>query len=391
MKRIVLLLAVVGLGAFAGFRIWESYQRLNTAKAKTKGQGPGRVVSVTLAEARLGSVRQELTIAGALKPKEQVDITAKATGRVEKINYQIGDRVEKGELIAELEDDELVQQVNRANAALAVARAAADQRRAELANSKSDLERFQALFDQGLIPKREYQAQQTSSQVFESQLQLALAQVRQAQAELNELKIQQQQTRIASPMTGWVARRHVDVGALVNPSTPILTLVNLATMVTVASVPEREVGKLRVGMAAAVELDAFGDRTFTGRIARMSPVLDAATRSAMVEIEIPNPDGQLKAEMFARVKLGTMSTREAILIPRAALVYRGAQPGVYVVQDDQPQFRAIEAGVTEGEHVEALTNLQPGTKIVATGASMLSEGDRIRVLKSAADDQSGGV
>lgn len=391
MKRIVLLLAVVGLGAFAGFRIWESYQRLNTAKAKTKGQGPGRVVSVTLGEARLGSVRQELTIAGALKPKEQVDITAKATGRVEKINYQIGDRVEKGELIAELEDDELVQQVNRANAALAVARAAADQRRAELANSKSDLERFQALFDQGLIPKREYQAQQTSSQVFESQLQLALAQVRQAQAELNELKIQQQQTRIASPMTGWVARRHVDVGALVNPSTPILTLVNLATMVTVASVPEREVGKLRVGMAAAVELDAFGDRTFTGRIARMSPVLDAATRSAMVEIEIPNPDGQLKAEMFARVKLGTMSTREAILIPRAALVYRGAQPGVYVVQDDQPQFRAIEAGVTEGEHVEALTNLQPGTKIVATGASMLSEGDRIRVLKSAADDQSGGV
>lgn len=391
MKRIILLLVVVGLGAFAGFRIWESYQRLHTAKATTKGQGPGRVVSVTLGEAKLGSIRQELTIAGALKPKEQVDITAKATGRVEKLNFQIGDRVEKGELIAELEDDELVQQVNRANASLAVARASADQRRAELANSKSDLERFQALFEQGLIPKREYQAQQTSSQVFESQLQLSLAQVRQAQAELNGLKIQQQQTRIAAPMTGWVARRHVDVGALVNPSTPILTLVNLSTMVTVASVPEREVGKLRVGMKAAVELDAFGDRTFTGIVARISPVLDAATRSAMVEIEIANPQGQLKAEMFARVKLGAMSSREAILIPRAALVYRGAQPGVYVVQGNTPQFRAIEAGVTEGEQVEALTNLQPGTKIVSTGASMLSEGDRIRVLKAPADDQKGGA
>ena len=391
MKRIILLLGVIGLGAFAGHRIWESYERLNTARAKTKGQAAARVVAVTLGEAKIGSIRQELTNAGALKPKEQVDITAKATGRVEKINYQIGDRVEKGELIAELEDDELVQQVNRANASLAVARATVDQRRAELANSKSDLERFQALFDQGLIPKREYQAQQTSSQVFESQLQLAMAQVRQAQAELNEFKIQQRQTHIAAPMTGWVARRHVDVGALVNASTPILTLVNLSTMVTVASVPEREVGKLRVGMTPGAELDAFGDKTFIGRVARISPVLDPATRSAMVEIEIPNPEGQLKAEMFARVKLGALSTRAAVLIPRAALVYRGAQPGVYVVQNNQPLFRAIEVGVTEGEHVEALTNLQPGAKIVSTGASMLSEGDRIRVVKTPADDQSGGA
>jgi RND family efflux transporter MFP subunit len=212
---------------------------------------------------------------------------------------------------------------------------------------------------------------------------LANAQVQQAQAELKELQIRLEQSKIHSPMNAHVARRYVDVGALVNPSTPIVSLVNLSVMVTAANVPEREVSKLRPGNQAKVQVDAFRDRVFEGRVARISPVLDAATRSALVEVEIPNPDWGLKAEMFARVMLDLASTRPAVLIPREALVYRGTQPGVYIVQSNRPVFRNIETGLTEGDQVEVLANLEPGTSIVTRGATMLTEGDQIRVAGAA--------
>ncbi len=383
-KSLLVFLLVVGLAGLGGYRIWQAYDQQNAVKAKDAAKkGGARVVSVRVTEARKGAIQQELLLAGALKPKELVEVNAKVTGRVEKLNFQTGDRVKLGDLIALLDDEELAQQVNRASASLKVASAAAAQREAELANSRADLARYEALFREGLVPKRDLEAHQTAARVVESQLELARAQQAQATAELNELKIRRQQTRIVAPMSGWVARRHVDVGALVNPATPILTLVNLSIMVTVASVPEREVGALRVGMPAEVHLDAFGDQRFNGHVARISPVLDAATRSALVEIEIPNPEGRLKAEMFARVKLNTASTRQTVLIPREALVYRGQQPGVYIVRegaDTTPEFRAIDTGTMQGDLVEALTNIQPGTRIVATGASMLTEGDRIRVI-----------
>jgi multidrug efflux pump subunit AcrA (membrane-fusion protein) len=125
---------------------------------------------------------------------------------------------------------------------------------------------------------------------------------------------------------------------------------------------------------------------FHGRIARISPVLDAATRSALIEIDIPNPNRTLKAEMFARINLDLGTTREATLIPRDGLVYRGTQPGVYILEGeegDRPVFRPIETGMTREDEVEVLANLDPGTKIVGRGATMLRDGDRITVAGSA--------
>jgi RND family efflux transporter MFP subunit len=131
---------------------------------------------------------------------------------------------------------------------------------------------------------------------------------------------------------------------------------------------------------AKVNVDAFGEQTFTARVSRISPVLDAATRSGMVEVEIPNVNGHLKAEMFARVTLDLSSTRMATVIPREALVYRGQQPGVYLVQDRRPVFKPIETGLSQGDKVEVLAELTPGMIIVTRGATMIAEGDQIRVV-----------
>jgi RND family efflux transporter MFP subunit len=380
-KWILRLLAILiggGLIYLVGSKVYELKQDEATPKtAKKKG---GRTVSVDMARAEIGQVRETLVLTGALKPKEMVDVTAKATGRLDKTHFRIGDLVRQGDLIAELEDGEVEQRVRRAEAAIAVNAASVAQRQAELGNVEANLQRASQLFSEGLMAPQEYDQQKTGLAMVQAQVQLAEAQKQQSEAELRELNIQLAQTKVYAPMNGVIAVRYVDEGAVISPSQPIVRIVNLATMVSQGNVPERNIGKLRVGNTAEVRVDALPEKVFYGRVSRIAPVLDAATRSAVIEIDIANPDRTLKAEMFARINLDLGTMREATLIPRDGLVYRGQQPGVYVIeQENLPVFRPIETGMTRDDQVEVLANLEAGTQIVGRGATMLRDGDRIAV------------
>jgi RND family efflux transporter MFP subunit len=380
LKTIALLSILLLALGFVGYRVWQAYEKKSVAASSAAAKsGAARVIGVSTARARVVPVRENIEITGSLKPKEQVDVTSKVTGRVEQISVQVGDYVRRGQVIAELEDAELAQQVRRAEAARDVARASVQQRNAELANAKADAARAKLLADQGLIARQDYETKVTAYQVFQAQVALANAQTEQATADLRELKIQLSQMRIVAPLSASVAQRFVDVGAVVSPATPIVRLVNIATMVTLANVPEKEVSKLRLGSRAFIMVDALSNTPIGGKIARISPVLDPATRTALVEVEIPNPGGALRAEMFARVRLDIAATRDAILIPRDALVYRGQQAGVYVLMQDKPVFRGVEAGSAFGDDIEIVSNLPAGTTIINRGAAMLQEGDQIRI------------
>jgi len=376
-KRIIWIVVGAGLLFFTGMRIYEIQEKQAGPSAKKKTAG-GRVVTVAITEARTGELKDVLILTGALKPKEQVDVTAKVTGRLVSLNFRIGDAIQQGALIAELEDNEVQQQVNRATAALSVSRATLQQRQAEKKNANAELSRAQSLLDDGLISPQDFATSETQLEVVDAQVEFARAQIDQSKAELREFKIRLEQTKIYAPLSGFVATRFVDVGALISPTTPLLRIVNLSTMVTLANVPERHIGRLRVGNSAQIEVDAIPGETFNGRVARIAPVLDAATRTALVEIDVPNPENLFKAEMFVRIRLDTGSLREAVLIPREGLVYKGTQPGVYLVEGDRPVFRAIETGLTREDNVEVLANLEAGVKIVGRGATILEDGDRIK-------------
>ena len=336
-----------------------------------------------------GQVEEDFTLTGSLKPKETVNVTPQTTGRLEKTYFQVGDRVSQGSLIAELEDGELQQRVRRAEAVIAVSAASVQQRGAELSNTKANLQRAEMLFKEQLLSPQEYEQQRTGLATMEAQVALAEAQQQQAEAELEELKIQLAQTKVYAPLTGDVAIRYVDEGSLVSPSTPLIQIVNLSTLVTLGNVPERSVGRLRVGTPAEVEVDAIPGKVFRGKVSRIAPVLDAATRSASIEIDIANPERDLRAEMFVRINLDLGTMREANLLPRDGIVYRGLEAGVFLLDEqNRPVFQSVELGVsTEDDRIEVM-NLAPGTKIIGRGATMLREGDEIGI--SGAEAPAGG-
>jgi RND family efflux transporter MFP subunit len=228
--------------------------------------------------------------------------------------------------------------------------------------------------------------------VAQSQLELARAQRRQSEAEQRELNIRQSQTRVYSPITGLVARRHVDTGAMVNSGSPIVTVVSVSPMVIDAKASERDISRIRRGAPVTVTVDSLPGERFTGRVMRISPLLDAQTRNGLVEIEIPNRGGMLKGEMFARIELDLGSARETTLLPRDALVYRGEQPGVYVIESEKAKFIAVETGLTQEDKVEVISGVKVGDTVISRGSNLIKEGDRVRVAgKPGQPGQQGGL
>lgn len=386
-RRRVLLVIALGIGGLLAFRL---YQQLGGSSASARVAGPkgrpgARAQRVEAAVAEFSTIRERVSLVGSLRAKLRVEVTPKFSGRVVEIRVDRGDTVRAGQVIARLEDDELQEQVRRAEASLRVARASMVQRSAELKSVEMELNRYRSLEEEGVVSSEQREQAQTRVEVSRAQVNLAEAQVAQAEAELAELQIRLGQTDVLSPLTGVVGQRYVDPGALVTTNTPILLILDISSMELVVNVPERDINKLQVGNEARILVDAVPGEELSGRVVRISPLLDPQTRTAPVEIEVPNPARNLKAEMFARVALNLMTEKEALLIPRDALVYRGNRSGVFVVESDVVRFQTIETGIAEADRIEVRTGLTEGETVVTRGANLLKNGDAVQIMHPEGD------
>ena len=223
------------------------------------------------------------------------------------MSVRLGDRVSRGQRLAKIEDFEIVEQVKQAEAAQEVSLATIRQREADLQLAETNVERSRSLFERQLLPKQTLDDNEARYQAALAQLDLARAQTTQSKARLDELRINLANTVITSPVNGFVAKRNVDPGAFVSQKAPVADVVDITRVRLVANVVEKDLKELETGNSTRVEVDAFPGETFTGRIARVSPVLDPATRTAPIEIEIPNPAFRLKPGMYARVGITTQT------------------------------------------------------------------------------------
>ena len=352
-------------------------------ESKSSGRGGGvaliRVPLVDTAIASEGSLEDKVSLVGSLRPIAEVQVMSKIAGRVEKVLVDVGDSVQAGQLMAQVEDREIQQQIQEAEASLSVVRASIRGREAELANVIRQVKRFRELHEQNLIARQDLDDLITRQQSAEAQLELGKAQATQAEANVNQFKINLDNTRSNAPMDGFVAKRNIHPGALVAVNTPIVNLVDLRTLRMVINVVERDIVRVNKGVSAEVSVDAFPRRTFAGKVLRVSPVMDPATRTGEVEIHVSNPGHLLRAEMFARVTLDLGGNRTGIVVPREALVYKGDQSGVFTLEGSVARFRPVEPGLTQQASVEIVQGLKLGEKVVAMGASLLKDGDQVRL------------
>ena len=378
--------ADVGAVGGAGARGGGAGARGGGAGGRGGRGGAAGPLTVEVATASRNSVSQQLVVVGNLIGDTTVAVVPRVGGRMQEIYVRLGDSVRRGQRIAKIEDFELQQQLKQQEAALEVSKATIRQRDADLQLALTNAERSRNLFARQLLPKQTLDDTEARYQAAVAQLDLARAQNNQSMARLEELRITVENTTIVSPVNGFIARRAADPGAFVSQNAPVVDVVDIGRVRLVANIVEKDLTQIQAGDDTRVEVDAFPGEMFVGRIARVSPVLDPATRTAPVEIEIPNPGYRLKPGMYARVRITTDQRKDTLVVPSNAVIDFGGRRGVFVATNtDTAIFRAITVGIEDSALIEVLQGVDEGERVVTTGAAALRDGDRVIIAGASGD------
>ncbi len=302
--------------------------------------GPA-VTAVVVASERLAD---RVASVGTILPNEEVDIRSEIAGRIVSIRFDEGTRVEKGQLLVEINDSELRAQLARAESRLAIAR--------------DEANRQKQLFDQTLTSEREYTNAGNEADV--------------ASAEVALIRAQLAKTEVRAPFAGVLGLREVSEGSYVSPSALITTLRDLSTMKIDFTVPERYAG--RVAPGDRVEFRIQGSpRIFTASIFALEGGIDEATRTLRVRARAPNPDGSLVPGAFADVTVPLVE-RETLTIPAYALIPQLKGHTVFTYRGGRAESRAVEVGTRTDERVEIIAGLAPGDTVITSAILQLKPG-----------------
>jgi RND family efflux transporter MFP subunit len=341
-------------------------------------------MTVEVAKVSRGNISSYLSVVGNLIGEATVEVAPKTGGRLTSVTVKLGDRVRQGQVLAKLDDKEIVEQVRQAEASHKVAEATIRQREADLNLALTNVERSRNLYGRQLLPKQTLDDAEARYTAAVAQLDLSQAQLAQSASRLEELRINLANTNVVSPVDGFVGKRNVDPGAWVSQNAGVASIVDISRMRLVANVVEKDLRLVGAGDKAIVEVDAYPGEKFSGQIARVAPVLDPSTRTATMEVEIPNPTFRLKPGMYARVSLEVETHEHALLIPKVALVDSEGQRGVYQAnEDNRAQFKAVKVGLEDPEKAEILEGLAEGETIVSTGAGALRRNDQLAIAGQA--------
>jgi len=325
---------------------------------------------VTAAPVRVRDVPVEVRAPVDLRPLAQAEVGAKSIGYLDAVLVDRGDRVKKGQLLALVRPSDLPDQLAAARGSLAQAQAA-------VVLARANKERADRLAPSGVVSQQDLQ-QATNA------LAAAEATLAAAQANVGALATRLGETRIESPLDGVVSQRRLDPGALVGPSSgngSVLTVERIDVMRVFIPVNERDVGNLRVGQDAHMELDAFPGRSYGGKVVRISPAFDPVTRTLDAEVHVKNP-GELRSGMYGRAAIVTAVHRDALVVSASSVQVSNEKHVVYVLRGDLVKRVEIQVGVDAGTWLEVTGGLASGDEVVTAGVDALSDGAQVRAQRN---------
>ena len=344
-----------------------------------------RPIPVAVAPIQHGPIAMRRTFSGELEATAQFLAAPKVSGRVERMLVNIADSVARGQVVAELDNEEYVQAVAQSQADLDVARANQSEAESAYEIAKREFKRTESLLNRGIASDSQYDAVRQEQLAKQAQLRVAQAQVAKAESSLQTANIRLGYTKVTAGWTGGddhrvVAERYVDEGQTVTANAPLFLIVELNPIVGIIYVTEKDYARMSSGQEVALVTDAFPGEIFSGRIERIAPVFRVSSRQARVEIRIENPMHRLKPGMFisASVELGRVT--EATIVPQQAVTLRNDRSGVFIVADDgaSVEWREVKVGIREGRRVQVEGEGLTG-RVVTLGQQMVSDGVRISI------------
>ncbi len=380
MKKFFAFLLVLAIVAMAG---WQAYRRISASANKKGISRSAAPVAIETRPIRKDVIRDIGIFTGSLLPKSQFIVAPKVAGWLKKLLVNIGDTVQQNQVIAILDDEEFTQQVQQVRAELQVAKANAENCTSDLDIAKREYERAKALREKQIASASELDESEAAFNACQTRLKVSLAQVAQKEAALKAADVRLSYTKVQAfwedgdePRV--VGERFVDEGALLQVNEPIVSILENNTLIALVYVIERDYQKIKVGQQSVVTTDAYPDKTFTGGVVRIAPMLKESSRQARVEIEVPNPQQLLKPGMFVRAKIEFARHDNAMLIPFTALVRREDKEGIFIadLNNLKARFVPVTTGIINGELVEVIEPKISGL-VVTLGNHLIEDGSDI--------------
>jgi RND family efflux transporter MFP subunit len=316
-------------------------------------------------------------VTGSLVSRNHVDIKAEVIGRITRFDKEEGDRVEAGEAVAIVNDENYQLALRQAESAVAVAEAALERAKLVQSHSRSELERARNLLKSGGITDKDLKAAELADHDASAQVLVANAQIEQSRAALATAQKHIRDTSIRSPIAGEIQRKAVNVGAYVEAPTIVFTIVDNGRLELESSVASADLAPIRSGQRVTFHVNSYPDAAFEGRVVDINPAVDEQTRSAKVRIQVDNAARKLKAGMFAQGDILTGVDASAIVIPGGA-VYRDDRSAkssyVFVAENGKAVRRNVRIGRERDSKLEIVEGLKPGDQLIVEQNLEIAEG-----------------
>lgn len=323
-----------------------------------RGMPSDRPTPVEIEVVSRGAVSRTSTIAGILEPIRTVGVNAQLAGVVLSVSAEEGSRVREGDILAELDVKELEAQARSADASLKLA--------------QSTFDRSDQLFKQQIITAAEFERDRAA--------------LESARASREQLQTRLGYARVAAPTTGIVTEKRVEAGDVVSNQTRLFTVADVSTLVTRVQVSELEVTSLKVGDAVHLTVDALGGATVDGRIRRIFPAADSATRLVPVEVALSGINAQrLRPGYTVRATFALDRRDDALLVSSHAISGPAGARAVYIVRAGEIERRSVRVGPDMGGRSEVFEGVTEGDSVIVSGTSMLREGAKARVVPPLGD------
>ena len=343
----------------------------------------GEVIPVEVTAAEISDLREEVTLAGEVLADVEVRVLSLVAERIVRLDFEEGQIVKKGQLLAVIKSGPLHDSVRQAKAGLAAAKTQRDL-------AKIELDRTKKLYKSGALPI-------ATLQRAEAQYNAAQAQVAQMQAMLSQSYTMASRIRITAPVSGIIGQKFLNKGDMAGPQVPLCTIIQMDKVRIKGMATELDLVKLHKGQPAEVSVPAYPRRTWKAKVDYISPVLDRATRTAAVTVIVDNKDLALRPGMFADVVVETGVRQGVVTVPARAVVRRVAadetiRHEVFVLKGDRVKARQVVLGERRRGIIEIRKGLSAGEKVVVLGVFRLRDGAKVRVadkIGRAKDSSSG--
>jgi len=361
-----------------------STQAEDKKQAAKAAERPPVAVEVTMV--RASEVTGAIEVTGSLSYKFGAEMKSEYTGIVTDVYVNEWVRVKKGDPLAKLDTREAEVVLQKAKAAVEVARANILQAEVSQNRANREFERAQKLKETGLITQQNFDDTRTETEAAKARIEAAKAQLKVGEEDVLHAQTRLSKSMIRSPLDGMVSLRNVNVGDFVGEmgAKPMFRIVNTGILELTVTAPSSEMGAIRIGQPLHFSTDAFPGKNFVGKVMFINPVVNEADRSIKVVAEVENRQEQLKGGLFVQGRILTGNRTGVLKIPRAALLswdVAGKKAEVFAAEQNVAQRREVRTGGTFGDQVEVTSGLAAGDRVISRGGFNVKDGDKVNVTR----------